>query len=82
MFTKAQRIFERIADRLKVPNWRTTYARRPEDFSRQRKVGLVEIIRIVLNRVDRTSDVEVQRFCGSCTATGTRPLNENGCVWG
>ena len=57
MFTKAQRIFERIADRLKALDFRTTYTRRPEDFSRQRKVGFVEIIRILLNRVDRTSDV-------------------------
>ena len=63
MFTKAQRIFQHVADRLKSLDFRTAYVQRPEDFSRQRKVGLMETVRILLNRLDRTSDVEVQRFC-------------------
>ena len=63
MFTKAQRIFQHVADRLKSPDFRTAHIQRPEDFSRQRKIGFMEIIRILLNRPERTSQVEVQRFC-------------------
>jgi len=63
MFTKAQRIFQKIANRLKAPEFRTAHSQRPEDFSRQRKVGFMEVIAILLNRLDRTSEVEVQRFC-------------------
>ncbi len=63
MFTKAQRIFQKIADRLKAPEFRTAHSQRPEDFLRQRKVGFMEVSEIRLNRLDRTSEVEVQRFC-------------------
>lgn len=63
MIAKAQRIFQCIADRLRSPAFRTKYIARPEDFSRQRKLGLLELMGLIINGIDRTCEVEVQSFC-------------------
>jgi len=63
MLTKVQQIYERVADRLKDPNFRIRSIQRPEDFSRHRKWSFSSLMAMILNRVDRTTAVEVQHFC-------------------
>jgi len=57
-----QRIFGRIAERVKAPEFRDAYVQRPEGFSRHRKWDVPAVVGMILNRIDRTTAVEVQKF--------------------
>jgi len=52
----------KIAARLESPEFQRTYAQKPQDFSQQRKVGLVSLISIILNRLVLTTSVELSNF--------------------
>jgi hypothetical protein len=56
--TTVQYVFDQIAARLESPGFQRAYAHRPQDFSRQRKVGLVSLVSIILNRIVLTTSVE------------------------
>jgi len=62
LFTKAQQIYEQVANRLTDPTFRKLYVKRPEDFSRHRKWTFESVLAMILNRVDRTTMVEVLKF--------------------
>ncbi len=56
--TTVQYVFDQIAVRFESPEFQRTDAHRPQDFSRQRKVGLVSLVSIILNRIVLTTSVE------------------------
>ena len=72
MLTKVQQIYEIVADQLKDPNFRLRYIQRPEDYSRHRKWSFSSLMAMILNRVDRTTAVEVQHFCKTHLAEAGR----------
>jgi len=58
--------------KLKDPNFRLRFSQRPEDFSRHRKWTFSSLMAMILNRVDRTTAVEVQHFCKTHLADAGR----------
>ncbi len=62
MFTVAPRVFDRIAERGNAPEFRDAYVQRPEDFSRHQKWDVPAIVGMILNRIDRRTTVELQKF--------------------
>jgi len=72
MITKVQQIYERVADQLKDPNFRLRFSQRPEGYSRHRKWTVSSLMAMILNRVDRTTAVEVQHFCKTHLADAGR----------
>lgn len=62
MFKKARDLFKTVFNLLHQPEFREEAKEWPSDFTRQRKVGFVDVMAIIINQIRLTTQIELNRY--------------------